>query len=206
MFEKELPFRQLMLSEEIGGLTEFVIFDSEYTAWPGSLESGWTRPGEIREMFQWGLLRVKRECQGQPREEAATEIIIKTVIVPQLPEYSISLTGVPQLRVDTEGIPFFAALEKMYQFSRSGELPILSYGGDRHVLADNCAMLAVTPPTFAAGFLDIRPLLHRTDPRTCALSSGQLHTLAPEDSLEGRIHDALHDVRSVCAYLAGFKL
>jgi hypothetical protein len=201
MFERELPCTQPTTTSYLTDSSDLILFDAEFTAWPGSLASNWSRPGEVREMFQWGLVHAKKTSEGKFIEVAAASIYIKTVLVPELPEYSVNLTGVTQQQLDKEGIPFKQALARMFEFSYQGSIPVLSYGSDRNVLAENCSLLSCSPPQFNTGFINIRPSIHAADPRTGTLSSGQLYTLVPDSGLTGHVHNALHDVRSILAYL-----
>lgn len=182
-------------------LPELVLFDTEYTAWEGSMQRNWTGPGEVREMYMAGLLHVRREADNKLVEVTGKTIFVKTVIVPKLPEYSINLTGVTQEQLDSEGVPYQNALDLLHEFSRGGEIPIVSYGTDRNILAENCELLKCLSPKFSGGFFDVRPAIRAIDSRTHNLSSGQLYTLVPGAEPTGQVHNALHDVKSIFSYL-----
>ena len=36
-----------------------VVFDLEWTAWPGSFERDWSGPGELREVIQFGTVKAE---------------------------------------------------------------------------------------------------------------------------------------------------
>jgi hypothetical protein len=201
MFEVEMPCTQPLTASYLDQFSDLILFDAEFTAWLGSLASNWSRPGEVCEMFQWGLVHARKTLDGKFAEVAAATIYIKTVLVPELPEYSVNLTGVTQQQLDAEGVPFAQALAQMFEFSHQGSIPVLSYGSDRNVLAENCSLLSCSPPQFNPGFINIRASIQAADPRTATLSSGQLYTLVPDSGLTGHVHNALHDVRSILAYL-----
>ena len=40
-------------------LNVFVLYDTEYTSWEGSLQRGWSRPDEHRELVQLSAIRVR---------------------------------------------------------------------------------------------------------------------------------------------------
>ena len=40
-------------------LNGFVLYDTEYTSWEGSLQRGWSRPDEHRELVQLSAIRVR---------------------------------------------------------------------------------------------------------------------------------------------------
>ena len=91
-----------------------VVWDTEFTAWPGSQERGWTGPGEHRELVQIGAVALAATAEF--KEIATFERVIQPTINPRLSPYFMELTGISQERVDCDGIPFPAALEAFADF------------------------------------------------------------------------------------------
>lgn len=170
-----------------------IILDTEYTTWPGALETGWAAPGQHREIVQIAAIRVDDGFN----EIGAFEAIVRPSVNPDLSDLFIGLTGVTQERVDAEGVPFPAALASLHAFT--GDDPVICMNGDCKVFLDNCDINRVCYP-FARQFHRLRPLLERSGVDLTRCSSGDLHMLTL-NPLEGRAHDALHDVRSMAAWL-----
>src|SRR5258708_3499146 len=111
----------------------FVLFDTEFTAWEGSMERGWKGPNEHREIIQIGALKVHG---ADLSEEDVFSRYVKPRINPRLSEYIIALTGITQEKINDEGVPFEIALEDFNRWSR--ELPLWSHGNDLPVMKENC--------------------------------------------------------------------
>src|ERR1041385_6322790 len=103
-----------------------IIFDTEYTAWPGSQETGWSRPGEYREIVQIGAVRLASSY----REIETFELIVKPVLNPILSDYFVALTGINQRQVDLQGRRFSEAWEKFSEFLTRELVAIYSNGSD----------------------------------------------------------------------------
>ena len=102
---------------------EFVIFDTEYTAWEGSRERNWSRPHEKRELIQIGAIKVAR-ASGQYQEIGAFSVFIQPIFNPQLSRYVQDLTGILQSQVDAQGLNFKIALQQFFEFTHQGRLPV----------------------------------------------------------------------------------
>jgi len=109
---------------------DIVIFDLEFTAWEGSLERGWSEPWEAREIIQIGAVRVKDDAKLT--EVGRLVMLVTPVKNPQLSDYIITLTGIDQDAIDTEGFDFEEALDVFMDFCE-GARAILSYSGDPDV-------------------------------------------------------------------------
>ena len=68
-----------------------VIFDLEFTAWEGSMESRWMRPGELTEIVQIGAVKLDA---ASLKEVDAFEMLVKPRVNPVLSDYLVSLTGI----------------------------------------------------------------------------------------------------------------
>ena len=47
--------------------TEVVVFDTEFTAWQGSMERGWSGPGEHKEIVQIGAVLLDARTLAERR-------------------------------------------------------------------------------------------------------------------------------------------
>jgi len=167
-----------------------VVFDLEFTAWPGSMASRWSRDGEHTEVVQIGAVKLDAvtlkitdefECLARPR------------INPKLSQYLIDLTGITNEMLDLRAVDFITAYRAFLDFV--GPSPIWAFGRDDLIFADNLKLYAwdgmpVPPysnaiPWFAANGIDLRGK-HACD---VAEASGAV--------FEGRKHDALSDARGV---------
>lgn len=171
-----------------------IVVDTEYTTWPGALESNWTLPGQEREIVQIAAVRV----DGDFREEAAFERIVRPTRNPQLSPFFVELTGLTQDRVDAEGVTFAQAMAEFAAFC--GDLPVVCMNADCAVFMTNCDLNGVRYP-FDRQFHRLRPLLERAGVDLTSHSSGDLHLLTGAP-LHGHTHNALHDVRSMAAWMA----
>lgn len=177
-------------------MSDAVIFDLEFTAWPGSMEHRWLRPGEFREVVQIGAVKVDTARFVQKAEFNA---LAKPRLNPVLSGYFEELTGVTNAQLAREGADFVDAYRDFVAFA-DGD-PIIAFGRDDLVLIDNLALygLPVLPPLPA--YSNIVPWLveQGIDPRglhACDIAQ------ACGASFEGRRHNALDDAKSVARGIA----
>lgn len=175
-------------------MRSIVILDTEYTTWPGALESGWKGKGQHREIVQIAAVRLDQDL----REVAHFDCLVVPRINPILSDLFVELTGIDQRELDAKGTSFTLALLKLVSFAEGCD--IVCMNGDGKVMLDNCDIHGIAYP-FARQFHRLRPLLMSDGVDLTSHSSGDLHTLTPTP-IKGRTHDALHDVRSMAAWLA----
>ncbi|WP_250000985.1 3'-5' exonuclease [Actinoplanes sp. M2I2] len=172
-----------------------IILDLEFTAWEGSQEHGWSRPGEFREVVQIGALRVDTDTLGATGE---FNELVRPERNPSLSGYFQDLTGITQAAVDERGLPFPDALDAFLDFC--DDHYVLSYGNDMVILGENLVLQVPqgrTPKRGLPPFVNIRTYFNRVLPATIGLSSGRL---AFELGLAARLdreHDALADCYSI---------
>jgi len=174
-----------------------VVWDTEFTAWPGSQERGWTGPGEHRELVQIGAVAL--DATAGFAEIATFERIVRPKFNPRLSQYFIDLTGVTQQRVDGEGVPFPLALDEFAAFVGPWTGLIGSFGRDDLVLSENCALHGIAQPIALRRFQDLRPALEAAIGQTGMMSSELPRFVGlpiPEQA-----HDALADARAIAAVL-----
>src|ERR1700722_7994120 len=169
-----------------------IIVDTEYTTWPGALESGWSLPGRHREIVQIAAIKVSDSFE----EEAAFDVLIRPAINPILSDLFTELTGITQKMVDTQGRAFPERQNAFLEFSDGGKLPIICMDADEAVFRENCRLNNVDFP-FPLSWHRLRPYLELQKIDLTKISSGDLHKLTPAPLPAGHTHYALHDVRSM---------
>ena len=61
---------------------KYIVFDTEFTSWEGSMENNWSREGEHRELVQIGALKIS---DGKIIDKL--DILVKPQINPILSDY-----------------------------------------------------------------------------------------------------------------------
>ena len=182
-------------------MSTFVVFDLEFTSWPGALEGDWGAPGQLREIVQIGALRLREDCSVVEEYEA----LVHPVVNPRLSAFFTELTGIDQARLDREGVPAAEALGQFLGFCR-GE-SVLSYGNDMVVVGENIGWARARGEEVKNGFLDahfldIRPWVNSLAPETVTANSGRLwQALGLPRPAAGNEHSALFDCHSLAAAL-----
>ncbi|GHJ32842.1 hypothetical protein TPA0910_72750 [Streptomyces hygroscopicus subsp. sporocinereus] len=185
-------------------LSTYVVFDLEFTSWPGALERDWSGPGQLREIVQIGALRISVGHSADAHcvvEEF--EALVRPVVNPRLSPYFTELTGIDQETVDREGVAPAEALSDFLAFCQGQS--VLSYGNDMVVLGENVGWARargeeVKNGFLSAGFLNIRPWLNTVAPATAPASSGRLwKALGLPEPIAGSEHSALFDCYSIAA-------
>lgn len=169
--------------------SEFVIFDTEYTAWEGSHARGWSAPGEYREIIQIGAVLVR-----ELTEVDSLVLYVKPTINPELSQYIIELTGVTQETIDVHGQHFSAAYDAFMQFI--AQRKVYSFGGDEEQLQENHDLNHTRIQVPNEQFHDARMIFESVGIDTHAYSSGTIPQafgcMPPPHA-----HDALNDCRSI---------
>ncbi len=93
---------------------KIVIFDLKWTSWTGFAESNWSMPGKHREILQIGA--VKLDCKDMLLEVDSFERLVKPSINTKLSSYIKKLTGLPQAKIDNEGIYIKDAIMQFLNF------------------------------------------------------------------------------------------
>jgi inhibitor of KinA sporulation pathway (predicted exonuclease) len=173
-----------------------VIFDLEFTAWEGSMESRWTRPGELTEIVQIGAVKINAESL---KEVDAFEMVVKPRVNPILSDYLVALTGIDNTRLAARGVDFVTAYRAFLDFTAASHA--WAHGRDDLIISDNLKLygwehkLPLVPysnavPWFTAQGVDLK------GKRACDVAE------AAGAIFEGRKHDALADARGVAAGFA----
>ncbi len=170
---------------------QFIVFDTEYTAWEGSRERNWSGPGEYREMVQIAAARVIFPSL------ASTETFvrfIKPVKNPRLSDYFINLTGITQQQVDEHDVPFTQAIGKFATWAQP--YPLYCFGVDYEYLVDNCRLLGVPFPFAPSQFSNLKELfIAHGIAAEQYMSSTIVEAFGVTPTRRG--HDALNDVKTI---------
>ena len=175
----------------------FIIFDTEYTAWEGSMERSWGLDWEEKEIIQIGAIRVQYENNAYI-EHSSLLLYVKPEINPELSEYIIGLTGIRQADIDTSGISLPSALGAFSTFALQGQLPIYSWGGDESIIRQNCEVRNIPFHLDTHRFYDIRESFKEHIENIDDVCSGEVAGYFGR-TVQGQIHNALHDCRSILA-------
>ena len=172
-----------------------IIADLEYTSWEGALESGWSAPGQFREIVQIGAVRV--DVGDGFAELAHFSVLVRPTINPELSDYFTALTGITNDAVARDGVSLENALVAFADFA-GGDV-ILTHGRDDLVVGEDCALKDLGNPFADADWRDINPPLRAiTDKR---LMSSDLPAFFGLGRAENA-HDALADARVLARGLA----
>lgn len=176
-----------------------VVFDLEYTAWEGSMQSQWKRPGEYREIVAIGA--VKLSVSDDFREIGFLSCLVRPRINPILSDYFIELTGLTQDRLDRDGTSFADGLKRFMNFVGADVSAVFSNGGDDEVIRENSELedIPFNPPERL--FRDARPIIvAATGLEDSEVDSFRLPELFGLE--QGyHAHDALDDARAVAGAL-----
>ena len=176
------------------GLESFILYDTEYTAWEGSMKRGWSGENEYREIVQIAALKV-RVKEGEFISTESFNRFVKPTKNPQLSDYFMQLTGIKQEEVDEEGSFFKEVLEAFHFFSDSGEIGVFSWGNDIGILRENCRLNEIALPTFQNAE-DLRHTFEKKGFVTKGINSGAVASHF-SITLEGQEHNAMYDVYSL---------
>jgi inhibitor of KinA sporulation pathway (predicted exonuclease) len=171
----------------------YIVYDLEYTSWPGSWERGWSAPGEHREIVQIGAVRVDAAF----RELDCLCLLVRPRINPELSDYFMRLTGIGQADVERLGRDFPEALAMLHAFAEPG-LPLLANGVDAEIILENCRLCAVDYG-FDGRTEDVHAELLAATGRDHLFSADLPELFGLGEC--GRGHDALADARAVAGAL-----
>ena len=168
---------------------EFVIFDTEYTAWEGSKERNWTGENEHKEIVQIGAIRV-----NNLEETNSLMVFVRPAMNPKLSDYFKDLTGIAQNDIDEEGKSLEESLRKFSEWSLG--LPLYCYGYDGQIMKENADLVHARFPFVEGRFRDVREVFQEAGINVENYHSGTIPKafglIPPPDA-----HNALNDARSI---------
>ncbi|PIQ92163.1 MAG: hypothetical protein COV70_01250 [Parcubacteria group bacterium CG11_big_fil_rev_8_21_14_0_20_39_22] len=176
-----------------------IIWDSEFTAWEGSMFRNWSGEGEHRELVQIGAILVDSETLDELDNFL---IFIKPTINPVVSKYFTDLTGISQEQIDSQGVYFAKAMSLLKDFFN--DFTCYSYGSDERVLEENCVMNEISFPFDQGKFEDVRKIFQTAGIDTVRYQSGTIvKAFGKEPRVRG--HDALNDARIIADGLRFIK-
>jgi len=170
-----------------------ILYDLEYTAWEGSVEADWLRPGEFQEVVQFGAVKLNAETLETIGE---FEALVRPRINKQLSAYFEALTGIANAALHARGIDFREAYDGFAAFA--GEGPIVSFGRDDRVLIRNLSLYGIHDAAPLPEHRNIAPWLNSHGIVTKGMHACDIARACGAE-FRGRAHDALEDARSVAA-------
>lgn len=170
---------------------EVVVFDTEFTAWRGSVERAWQGPGEFREIVQIGAVSIDATTLA---ETAAFSILIRPKLNPVLSDYFVALTSITNERVAVDGVDFAAGASAFAAFVKARRM--YCYGRDDRIMAANAARLGRPGLWSNTTAVNLRQWLVDIGIAVAGVSSGTLAKHVGSVS-QGIAHDALIDARSL---------
>ena len=170
-----------------------VIFDLEFTAWEGSMDSRWTRPGELTEVVQIGAVKLDA---ANLKEVDSFDILVRPRVNLVLSDYLVALTGITNQAMDRRGVDFAVAYRAFLDFV--GDARMFAHGRDDLILAANLKLYgwgrALPMPLYSnAVHWFTEQGIDLKGKRACDVA--QLAGAV----FEGHEHDALADARGVAA-------
>lgn len=131
--------------------------------------------------------------QTTGKEEKKFDVLIKPIFHSSLPPFFVELTSINEEKIAQKGISFTAALDEFVAFC--GDYPIWTFNNDYNVFLQNLDFHSLNNP-FNEPFKRVKPLLPLFGIDPDMYSSGTLYK-AVGLNIEGHVHYALHDVRSM---------
>ncbi len=172
-----------------------MLYDTEFTAWEGSVARHWQGEGEHRELLQVAALKVELHSKGLDVIEQFNTLI-KPRINPTLSDYIIELTGITQSHIDCYAVDLSSALHSFSQFAESPTLPLVAWGRDNEVIAENCRLQHLDTNLLSGPQLNLYQYLRQKGVVPEGVSSGQLAEFVGV-KIEGHPHNALFDVDNI---------
>jgi inhibitor of KinA sporulation pathway (predicted exonuclease) len=170
---------------------EVVVFDTEFTAWPGSMARAWAGPGEHKEIVQIGAVALDA---ANLEERCAFSVLICPVVNPVLSDYLVGLTGITNERLTAEGVDFAAGVARFVEFA--GNRPLHAYGRDDRIIAANAERLGYPKLWPNLPTTNLKDWLLQVGIPLTGVHSGNLAAHVGSKS-QGIAHDALIDARSL---------
>jgi inhibitor of KinA sporulation pathway (predicted exonuclease) len=169
-----------------------VVYDLEFTAWDGSQERKWMAPGEFKEVIQIGAVKVDEHFSPQETFNLLVQPRLNRVLSP----FIQTLTGISNAALAKAGIDFADAFTRFVAFA--GALPVVAFGRDDLVLADNIRLYGLTALPPMPDWIDIRHWLIKNGIDVRGMHACDVGPAAGVP-FEGQTHDGLFDALSVAS-------
>ncbi len=170
---------------------KIVLFDTEYTAWEGSRERGWSKSNEYKEIVQIGGIILETQ---NFTEVSCFNVYVKPVLNPILSDYFINLTAITQELVQSRGIDLMSAYTRFVDWSAG--IDSYSFGHDEKVIIENFGLLNLSANFETQRFFNARNLFEENNIDTSNYNSGNIIEYFGKQATL-RAHDALNDSRII---------
>jgi DNA polymerase III alpha subunit (gram-positive type) len=171
-----------------------IYLDLEYCYPEMTRESGRPSSKDLRQVIQIAAIKYDHGCG---KELASFNVLTKPPFTKQLPPFFTELTEISQAQVNATAIEYLAGLAEFTNFCE--QTTIYTFDQDWGVLQQNCAYYQADFPFANKPFERIKTHLAGWGlPPDASYSSGTLYKAAGL-AMDGHVHNALHDVRSMAA-------
>ncbi len=170
---------------------EVVVFDTEFTAWEGSVERGWRGPSEYKEIVQIGAVILHARTL---QETAAFSVLIQPVNNPVLSDYFVALTRITNQQLAIDGVEFVHGVGLFVEFVAGRKS--FCYGRDDKIIAENAKLVRQTTSWPGLTSTNLRDWLVQVGVPLAGIHSGELASHVGAVS-QGVAHNALTDARSL---------
>ena len=176
-----------------------VYVDTEYYFRQMSPTSGRPTDADERWIAQIGAIRVDTKTGV---EHADFDELIRPRVGRRIPDYFFTLTGLTVEEMKRRGRSYLEGLLRFFVFSQGAE--IWTFDADERVFRQNCGLYRVRFPFEHHPFVRVKPKLAGWGIDPNSYSSGTLYQAAGL-TMEGHVHNALFDVRSMAAAVHVFE-
>lgn len=168
-----------------------VIYDTEYTAWQGSIARNWQGPGEHREIVEIGAICIDSRSLA---ELGAFSVLVRPQKNPILSDYFVGLTGITNDLLASAATGFAEALARFDRFV--GVHSIYAYGRDDHAMAETASLqkVAFNPARWHTN--NLRDWFAKAGLDIARLHSSDLAAACGASNM-ARAHRALDDARAI---------
>ncbi len=180
----------------------FVIYDTEFTSWPGFMAQGFMSPGRYPEIIQIGAVRI--DASDGFTERDFLDILVMPRFNPDLSDYIVELTGISQARLDADGVSFETALSAFLGFLGDESTPLYAFGADGKIMKKNCALNKLPVPALFDREVNLKARMAEAGLIDNTVMSSELPALVGLPPETGG-HDALTDVRAVVRALGRLR-
>lgn len=167
-----------------------IYVDTEYMYGGMFHEKRMPRESDKKQIIQIAAVLFDHESG---KEITSFDVLVKPYFHDKLPDFFVELTHITDEMVKNNAINFPEVLDKFVKFC--GDYPIWTFNNDFSVFKQNCSFHNLNFP-FQDEFVKVKPLLKDWGLDQNKYSSGTLYK-AVGLNLDGHVHYALHDVRSM---------
>ena len=183
---------------------KFIIMDTEFTCWKGSMENNWSENGEYREIIQISAAKIEVTNDYMEIVEYFDELV-KPKINPILSDYCKDLTHIKQKDI-IQAYDYNDVMNRYKNFITENNkvLKNWSWGNDIDVINENFYLIKKEKIN-ENNFFDLTEIFKKNNIK-CNTNSGNLYKLLNiKTDLIINEHNAMSDVLSLFISLKHFK-